>query len=120
MPENWQELQRNAERAKSMRLESNIIIGTGIVLAIIILIGVLYVLYKYAIPSITTKWLRSISQIVVGVLASPFALTLLLTSIMLISHNDDYYRTRHQPPRDVIYSYTINYFVLPLLHSTQI
>lgn len=105
MPENWQELRQKAERAKSMRLESNLIIGTGIILAVLLLIGVLFALYKYAIPAITTKGARRVAQIVVGVLAAPLTIILSLTLVLFIFRNDYYHGIRYQTPRESIYAY---------------
>lgn len=108
MPENWQELKQKAEQAKSMRLESNLIIGTGIILAVLLLIGVLFALYKYAIPSITAKRMRRVMQVVVGVLVAPLAIILSLTLILFIFRNDHYHTTRYQPPEESIYAYAIS------------
>lgn len=105
MPENWQELKQKAEQAKSMRLESNLIIGTGIILAVLLLIGVLFALYKYAIPSITAKRMRRVMQVVVGVLVAPLAIILSLTLILFIFRNNYYHEIRYQTPRDSIYAY---------------
>ena len=109
MPDNWQEMEQKAERARSMRLESNLIIGTGILLAVILLVGIIFVLYRCAIPYIKAKWLRRGVSFIIGVLVVPFALFLLLATIMFIFHNDEYHKTRYQPPRDVIYSYAIDF-----------
>lgn len=114
MPENWQKLAQKAEQARSMRLDSNIIIGTGIVLAILTLIGVLYALYKYAIPSIKAKRLRQVMTVVVGVLTAPLATVLSLMLMMFIFYNDEYHSTRYQPPGDyTLYDYTSDFMLLP-------
>lgn len=112
MPDNWQELMQKSERAKSMRLESNLIIGTGILLAVILLNGIIFVLYKYAVPCIKNKRMHLVSQFLVGVLITPFILFLFLAVIMFVFYNDEYHETRYQPPRDNIYSYAID-FVIP-------
>lgn len=109
MPNNLQEMEQKAEWARSMRLESNLIIGTGILLAVILLVGIILILYRCAIPCIKAKWLRRGVSFIVGVLVVPFALFLLLAAIMFIFHNDEYHKTRYQPPRDVIYSYAIDF-----------
>ena len=111
-PDNWEELEQKAQQAKNMRLDSNLIIGTSVLLAVALLIGIIFILYKYAVPCIKIKWLRRTSQIVIGILASPFALLLLLAAIMLVFHNDEYHKTRYQPPRDTIYSYAVD-LVMP-------
>lgn len=108
MPENWQELQRKAERARNMRLDSNLIIGTGIILAILALIGVIFVLYKYAIPSVKAKKLYSALRVIIGILIAPLAILLFLTLVMFVFDNNNYHQTRYQPPGDHIYGYAIN------------
>lgn len=108
MPNNWQELERKAERARNMRLDSNLIIGMGIVLAIVLLVGVIFVLYKYAIPSITIKWIQHMSQLIVGILVAPLTIILSLTLILFIFRNDHYHTTRYQSPEESIYAYAIS------------
>lgn len=116
MPENWQELMWKAERAKSMRLDSNLVIGTGIILAILLMGVMVYILYKYAVPCIQVGQLRRIAQVAVGILVAPIGFLLLLTLMVFVLHNDEYYSTRYQPSEDdfYIYPYTLD-FVRPSL-----
>lgn len=107
-PDNWQELEQAAQRARSMRLDSNIILGTGVTLAVIVFVIMLFILYKYAIPCLARKKLRRLAQILVGLFVAPLALLLVLTIILLIFHNDDFHKTRYQPPRDSIYAHAID------------
>lgn len=108
MPDNWEELEQAAQRAKSLRPESNLIFGVSVALAVIVFIGMLFILYKYAIPCLTLKWLRRLAQALVGLFVVPLALLLTLTIILLVFHNDDFHRTRYQPPQDFIYAYAID------------
>lgn len=103
---------QKSEQAKSMRLESNLIIGAGILLAVVLLAGTIFVLYRYAVPCIKNKRMHRVSQFLVGVLVTPFILFLFLAVIMFVFYNDEYHGTRYQPPRDDIYSYAID-FVIP-------
>ncbi len=107
-PDNWQELERAAQHARSMRLDSNIILGTGVVLAALVFVVMLFILYKYAIPCLTRKKLRRLAQVLVGLFVAPLALLLILTIITLVFHNDNFHKTRYQPPRDYIYAYAID------------
>lgn len=108
MPDNWQELRQASIRAQSMRLDSNLILGAGVVLAILLLIGTLFILYRYSIPCLSIKWLKRLFQVMVGILVAPLALLLFLTLIMLVFHNDDFHKIRYHPPRDSIYSYALD------------
>lgn len=83
-PDNWQELERAAQRARSMRLDSNIILGTGVALAVLVFVVMLFILYKYAIPCLTHKKLCRLVQVLVGLFVAPLALLLILTTILLV------------------------------------
>lgn len=112
MPDNWRELERKTEQARNMRFDSNLIIGTGILLAIAVLVLILFAFYKYAIPSLSSKKLRQIAQIVVGIIIAPLALLLFSTLMMFIFRNDFYHETRYLPPGGDIYTYVLDW---PLL-----
>lgn len=112
MPDNWRELERKIGQARNIRFDSNLIIGTGILLAIAVLVLILFALYKYAIPSLRSKKLRQIAQIVVGIIIAPLALLLFSTLMMFIFRNDFYHETRYLPPGGDIYTYVLDW---PLL-----
>lgn len=112
-PDNWQELERAAQRARSLRLESNLILGAGVFLAVLVFVGMLFILYKYAIPCLTLKWLRRLAQVLVGLFVAPLALLLALTIILLTCYNDSFHTLRYQPPRDFIYAYAMDLVTNP-------
>lgn len=108
MPDNWQELEQAAARARSMRSESNTIIGTSIALAFLVTAIVIFVLYVFAIPCIATKRRRHAVQVLMGVIIAPLVFLLLVTLYFFVSYNNAYHRIRYQPPRDTIYAYALD------------
>ncbi len=108
MPDNMRELEQAAARARSMRSESNEIIGTGIGLAFLVTAIVIFVLYVFAIPCIRTKWRRRVAQVVMGVIIAPFVFLVFLTLEFFASYNNAYHRMRYQPPQDTIYAYALD------------
>lgn len=97
------EVADKVERAKSLHWLSNIIIGTSIVLAILIVIIMIYILYHYVISQISAKSLRNITKITVGVITVPVVILLLCVAFYFVFDNHEYYVHSAQPPDNGIY-----------------
>lgn len=95
-----------AEQAKSLHWLSNLIIGGSIVLALILLIGICIIIYRYGIPKRYPKPLQIIMKVILFVFTAPTILLLIMVTSYFITDNSGYYKSLAQPPGpDNIYYY---------------
>lgn len=110
------EVVERTEHAKSLHWLSNVVIGGSIILAVLMLVLMVFILYKYAVPQITTKGLRHISGAVIAVVITPVALLVLCVAFYFIFDNHEYYVHRAQAPDNGIYG---DFFYKELFYLTK-
>lgn len=93
-----------AEHAKSLRPISNLIIGGGLVIALVVAGVAIWVLACYALPCIRIKIIKIIATAFIAAISAVTIGLLLYASAFFFLDTDSYYSLRAKPPDDVIYA----------------
>lgn len=96
-----------AEHAKSLHWLSNLIVGGGILLALVLTVATVVIICRYGIPKKCTKSVKTIIKFVLVITAIPLLILLLAAMIYFSSDNERYYRAMSQPPGNTIYYYVL-------------